>query len=98
MKEFEFLDGGVVHNLALKRPGTYTVTQDTLRVEGIKEEFFVSISNYESNITKQVDALPFLERVVKYEEEDKDLLIWFASVLVGLLFVEWFLQSREYFK
>lgn len=98
VEEFEFLDGGVVHNLALKRPGTYTVTQDTLRVEGIKEEFFVSISNYESNITKQVDALPFLERVVKYEEEDKDLLIWFASVLVGLLFVEWFLQSREYFK
>lgn len=85
-------------SVTLSTPGLYTFTQDSLRVKGITERIFVSISADESNITKQVNSLPSLERLNRKENEYKDLLLIFASVLVALLFVEWFLQSREYFK
>ena len=59
--------------------------------------FYVSIANFESEITKEVDALPVLNVGKRTEREDKDLLIYIAAALVALLFVEWWLQSRDYF-
>jgi hypothetical protein len=44
-----------------------------------------------------VDALPTLHINKKVETQDKDLLVYFAAVLVALLFIEWWLQSRNYF-
>jgi hypothetical protein len=83
--------------LVLTQPGTYTLTQTTMLGDYIVENFYVGISNYESNITKQVDALPTLHINKKVETQDKDLLVYFAAVLVALLFIEWWLQSRNYF-
>lgn len=76
-------------------PGSYTVTQYSLREELIEDRFYVSIANSESDITKEVDALPVLNVVEKTETMDKDLLIYIAAALVALLFVEWWLQARE---
>ena len=75
-------------------PGSYTLTQ-TVRDKLIIEQFFVCVPAFESNIAKEVDALPLLERTKKQEYVDADLLIYFAAALVALLFAEWWLQSRE---
>jgi len=78
-------------------PGSYTLTQ-AVRDEILQDNFYVYVSPFESNITKEVDALPLLERNKKTEYADRDLLVWFAAALLALLFVEWFLQSREYMR
>lgn len=85
-------------DLVVMRPGTYTLTQTNKRNEIITERFFVGISNFESNILKEVETLPAVNRVDVNKHEDFDLLIYIAAVLVALLFVEWWLQSREYFR
>lgn len=77
-------------------PGTYTLTQ-TYYSNVIVDMFYVSIANFESEITKEVDALPTLNVGKRTERADKDLLVYFAAALVALLFVEWWLQSRDYF-
>ena len=84
--------------MKVTKPGTYTLTQEVeLTGDYIIENFFVTISNFESNITKEVEALPALYKEIIEEEEDRDLLLWFAAALVAFLFIEWWLQSREYF-
>lgn len=83
--------------VVVNKPGTYTLTQVSMMGDYIIENFFVSISDYESNITKKVDELPPLHVAPRLDEEDKDLLIYFAAAMVALLFIEWWLQSREYF-
>ena len=80
--------------LKAEMPGSYTLTQ-TVRDQLIIEQFFVCVPAFESNIAKEVDALPLLERTKKQEYVDADLLIYFAAALVALLFAEWWLQSRE---
>ncbi|MDE7158281.1 MAG: hypothetical protein K2N74_01780, partial [Clostridiales bacterium] len=79
---------------ALTKPGSYTLTQ-TIRDEILTESFYVGVPAFESKINKEVDALPLLERTKRVEEEDWDLLIYFAAALIALLFAEWWLQSRE---
>ena len=79
-------------------PGTYTLTQIAMNGKYIVENFFVKVPNFESNITKEVDALPLLHVAEKHEYADKDLLTYFAAAMVALLFIEWLLQSREYFR
>lgn len=79
-------------------PGTYTLMQSGLNDEYIVENFFVKVPNFESRITKEVDTLPMLHVTTKTEYADKDLLIYFAIALVALMFVEWLLQAREYFR
>ncbi|MBQ8885044.1 MAG: VWA domain-containing protein [Clostridia bacterium] len=81
----------------VNQPGTYTVAQVSMTGEYIIDNFFVGISNYESNITKEIEALPFLSVIEREDEEDKDLIIWFAAVMVALLFLEWGLQARKHF-
>ncbi len=91
----------------VEQPGTYTLTQETMKqkpnVQGVEyviavSNFFVKVPSFESNITKEVDALPLLHANNEEKYDDKDLLTYFAAAMVALLFVEWLLQSREYFR
>ena len=78
------------------RPGTYTVTQKPMQGDAlIIESFFVRIPSEESNITRQVDALPLAETVGESAFAHEDLLFYFALALVALLLAEWWLQSKK---
>ncbi len=76
-------------------PGTYAVNQMTWFGKEETTDVYVHIPSYESNICRVETSLdnPFVR------EDDShmfdDLLVYFAAALVGLLFVEWWLQSRE---
>jgi hypothetical protein len=83
--------------IVVDRPGVYTLTQFDIAGEYIIENFFVSVPNYESDISKEVDSIPLLYVEENIEQENKDLLVFFAAAIVALLFLEWWLQSREYF-
>jgi hypothetical protein len=88
----------VPSELKLTKPGSYTTSQLAMNGETyIIENFFVKIPNYESNITKTVDALPEIEVDQTMEKGYDDLLLYFAIALAALLFVEWLLQAREHF-
>ncbi len=81
--------------LVLSRPGTYTVTQKPMQGDQMLiENFFVSIPNVESNVTKQVDALPMMSVETVVEIEFEDLIFYFAIALVVLMFAEWMLQTK----
>jgi hypothetical protein len=76
-------------------PGVYTATQVLISGEEAIENFYVKLPASESNteLTEDVLTNPFF-----YEEEDNndlDLLLYFAIALVALLFMEWWLKSRE---
>ena len=81
--------------LLLTNTGVYTLTQELLSGDPAVENFFVKIPTEESDINHTVDDLknPYF-----YQESDAsniDLLIYFAIALVSLLFIEWWLKSRE---
>lgn len=82
----------------VNRPGTYTLMQSGMDNKTIVENFFVKVPNFESNVTKEVDSLPMVHVTTKHEYADTDLLTYFAAALVALMFAEWLLQSREYFR
>lgn len=81
--------------IQVTKPGTYTLTQVSMTGDYIIENFFVGISNFESNITKRVDSLPLLYVEKVQEEEWKDLLVWLAAAMLVLLFLEWGLYARQ---
>jgi hypothetical protein len=74
--------------------GTYTLTQKLISGETSVEQIYVAIPAVESNIFRVEDSLG--APVVESEEttEDYKLAVYFAAVLVGLLFIEWLLQSK----
>ena len=78
-------------------PGTYTLTQENVFKPSnlIEEKIYVTIPSIESNICYIADTLP--EPYNKVDEEDyfDDLLLYIAAALVAVLFIEWWLQSRE---
>ena len=83
--------------LTLTTPGLYTVTQTPIDGEKVTEYFFVKMPESECNIAEEIDTLsnPYYAEVE--EKADLDLLLYFALSLVALLFVEWWLQTREQF-
>lgn len=83
-------------SFTLTRPGTYTFRQSTMTDESLIETIYASISAFESEFTKKVDALPDLHMIKRSKKSDKDLLVYIAGALFALLCIEWFLQSREY--
>lgn len=93
-KEYRY-DEISANGLILSAPGAYTAMQDSLREEIIIEEFFVKVPEIESNVTKQVDALPEISAPKTYTHGYDDLLVYFAIALTALLFIEWWLHSRE---
>ena len=79
-------------------PGPYTVTQKPMQGDQrLIENFFVSIPDFESDITKDVDALPIMNVDRNYEMDFQDLLYYFAWALVAFMFVEWILQTKKNF-
>ena len=89
---FEGKEGQVV----VTQPGTYTVTQMPMQGDQlIIENFFVGIPNFESDITKEVDALPIMNVDRNMEFAFEDLLFYFAIALVAFMFIEWILQTKK---
>ena len=78
-------------------PGTYTLTQTNVFDNSylIEEKIYVHIPAIESNICYVGDSFP--EPYNKIDEEDyfDDLLFYIAALLVAVLFIEWWLQSRD---
>ena len=78
-------------------PGTYVITQTDVFDNSslIEEKIYVHIPSVESNICYEGDSFP--EPYCKIEEKDyfKDLLLYIAIGLVAVLFIEWWLQSRD---
>lgn len=82
--------------IVVTKPGTYTVTQKPMQGDQyIIENFFVNIPKLESNITKEVDALPVINVDRNVEIAFEDLLFYFAIALVAFMFAEWYLQTRK---
>lgn len=83
--------------ITVMQPGAYTLTQTPISGVEVVESFFVKIPAAECNTARVVETLsnPYTEKID--ESFDYDLLLYFALALVALLFVEWWLQSREYF-
>lgn len=89
---------GKTGSVTVVRPGTYTVTQTPMSGEELLiENFYVRIPAEQSNLSRQVDALPLADVEVETRIEFEDLLFYFAIALVSLLFVEWFLQTKKNF-
>lgn len=85
-----------IGSMVVSNPGTYTVTQKPMQGDQlIIENFFVSIPNFESDITKEVDALPIINVDRNMEIAHQDLLFYFAIALVFFLFAEWYLQTKK---
>ena len=76
-------------------PGTYTLMRDSLSGNPIVENIFVKLPAEENNTNLTLDVL---ENPYFYSDADSldlDLLFWFALAIVALLFIEWWLKSRE---
>lgn len=84
-------------SLTVTKPGIYTVSQPLISAQEKVENFYVKIPATQSNIKRSVDRLKRLSLESETTDIGKDLLLYFAAVLVTLLFVEWILQSREQF-
>lgn len=81
-------------SLTFDFPGTYTVSQTTLRDE-ITENFYVRIPSDESVAYPTADTM-----LNPYEEGEErnfyqDLLLYVAIALTAIMFAEWFLQLRD---
>ncbi len=78
-------------------PGTYTASQKTDFDKSVSDKFFVRIPYAESNIWRQAESLDNPYRPIDADDFYWDLLLYVASALVALLFIEWWLQMREGF-
>ena len=81
--------------IAADAPGLYTVTQTPISGQQVVENFYVTIPDDESNIVRELDSLtnPYYPPVL--EDANLDLVFYFALALVALMFLEWWLKSRE---
>lgn len=93
-EEYHFSDG--TGSLSLTRPGTYTVTQNTVGGGELPEErFFVRIPPAESNTAKTADTLPAVEGGAAPKTVYEDILFYFAVALTVLMAAEWFLEIKK---
>ena len=84
--------------ITLNEPGVYTVTQTPISNVQVSDSFFAKVPASESNINSQEDKLENPYFYEKEEDTSVDLLIFFASALVALLFIEWWLHTREQYQ
>jgi len=82
-------------DVQVKAPGAYTATQVLISGDEDVTNFYVKLPAEESNISHTEDVLtnPYFFDVT--QNNDFDLLFYFAIALVALLFIEWWLKSRE---
>ncbi len=92
---FEFLEEELPCMYSFDTPGTYNFDVTTYYGNRAQDKIFVRAPAAESNINVVEEALadPFAEQEIINLYDD--LLVWFAAVLVALLFAEWALHSRE---
>lgn len=83
--------------MVVTTPGTYTVSQDLISGQPLNQTFFVKIASTESDFTREVYVLTNPEFLPDPEPNNLDLLIYLAAAIVTLLFVEWWLQSKDQF-
>lgn len=84
--------------ITFSAPGVYTVTQSLISGKAtLTESFYIKTSATQSNIFRVVDSFAAPTIIPIVELEDNSLLVYFAAALVALLFLEWWLQSRENF-
>ncbi|MBQ8295380.1 MAG: BatA domain-containing protein [Clostridia bacterium] len=77
--------------------GVYGLSQTLISGDLVEENFYVKIPATESNIARVIDELknPYVEVEEEDNKDIQELLIYFLAALVGLMFIEWWLQSRE---
>ena len=83
------------HSIKLTNTGVYTTTQELLSGDPLIENFYVKLPASESNIHLEIDTLTNPYFYQETDVSDIDLLLYFAIALVALLFIEWWLKSRE---
>lgn len=76
-------------------PGTYTLMRYAMSGEPIVEFIYVTLPDEESNTNLTVDKLEPPYFFSAADSLDLDLLFYFALAMVALLFIEWWLKSRE---
>ena len=81
--------------LMLKIPGTYSMTQFNMAGLPVIENIFVKIPAVESDIHHVESTLTNPYFFEETNSTDIDLLFYFALAVVALLFIEWWLKSRE---
>lgn len=82
-------------SMSVVLPGTYVLQQTTFAGKDITEYIYVKIPSKESNIWSAEEAL---DNPYKREDDNDyfdDLLLYIAAALVAILFLEWWLQSRD---
>ena len=79
----------------VENPGTYTLMRDSLAGLPIVENIFVKLPAEENNTNLVVDVLENPYFYSEADNNDLDLLFYFALAIVSLLFIEWWLKSRE---
>ena len=94
-KGYEFED--IPFEIALSACGTYTIRQTLLSGSVVVSNIYVKMPSDQSNIFRTVDALEGVAAKAPDREEDKDLVVYVAAALIALMFIEWWLQSREHF-
>ena len=82
-------------SIVVTLPGTYVLKQELLSGDILIEQVFVKIPAKESNIVKVEEKLPEIDRPDAEKDTYIDWLVYLAGAMVALLFVEWWLQSRE---
>lgn len=83
------------HSMKLVNTGIYTATQELLSGDPLIENFYVKLPASESDIYLEIDTLSNPYFYQEMDASDIDLLLYFAIALVALLFIEWWLKSRE---
>lgn len=84
--------------MPLNNPGNYVITQTIGlgdRTKELKQYLFVKVSSEESNIWKADQTLESPYNVAEERAFYEDWLPYLAAALVALLFLEWWLQSRD---
>ena len=81
--------------LTLDIPGTYKLTQTTFTDKEIYENIYVKIPAAESNIWATSETLTNLYQKTEEKIFYEEWLRYVAAVLVAILFIEWWLRSRE---
>ncbi len=83
------------NTLIASLPGPYILQQRTYFGKDLTEKIYVRIPSQESNIKMEADSLANIYVDHSMDQFYEDLLFWLALALVSLLFIEWFLHSRE---
>lgn len=81
--------------IIVTEPGTYTMTQTPISGEMVIENIYVKIPARESEINMEESVLKNPYFFEESDTADIDLLFYFALAVVALLFIEWWLKSRD---